>query len=99
MIKHNAYMRRSAYYLLVIRMGKILSKIRIPLDELPEDATKEIKSKNGKIIVVESKEPCLTCGRHKRIQFTQRFDGKLYLVEECLYCLARVKTKRNRETR
>jgi len=77
-------------------MGKILSKIRIPLDQLPTDVAKEVKMKDGRIIVVESKDPCLTCGRHKRIQFTQRVDGKMYLVEECLYCLVRIKTAANR---
>jgi len=80
-------------------MRKILSKIRIPLDNLPKEQLDEVKQMHGRTIVVESDEPCYTCGRHRRIRFTQRVDGKLWLVEECLFCAVRTKTQRNRETR
>jgi hypothetical protein len=79
-------------------MKKILSKIRIPLDNLTKNELEEIKQMHGKTIILESEEPCLTCGRHKRMRYTQRVDGKLWLVEECLFCAVRVKTKRNQET-
>jgi hypothetical protein len=79
-------------------MKQIRSMLRIPLDNLNQDRIHTIKSMGGKILVVNSQEPCLTCGRHRRMQYTQRIDGKLFLVEECLYCTVRVKTAANRAT-
>lgn len=85
--------------LTMIKMKKILSKIRIPLDSLSKEKLDEIEKMHGRILVVKGEEPCLTCGRStKRIKYTQRVDGKLWLVEECLFCMVKVKTARNRES-
>lgn len=77
-------------------MRKILSKIRIPLSDIPKD---EERDTHGSIITVDSKEPCFTCGRHKRMRFNQRIDGKLFRIDECLYCTVRVKTAANRQVK
>ena len=76
------------------KMRRILSRIRIPLEDIHKDV--ELNT-HGKIISVTSKEQCFTCGRHKRLRFNQRIDGKLYRIDECLYCLVRVKTHANRQ--
>lgn len=67
-------------------MKQIRSMIRIPLDSMTEPDQAKIKEMDGRIIVVDSSELCLTCGRHKRMKYTQRIDGKLFVLEECLYC-------------
>lgn len=70
--------------------------MRIPLEDLSQDKLDKLKGMGDRRYVINSEEPCLTCGRHKRMQYTQRMDGKLFLIEECLYCLVKTKTKRNR---
>lgn len=74
----------------------ILNKTRILLEDLPKNVEYDM---HGKIIVVDSKEPCLTCGRHKRMRLNQRIDGKLFMIDECLYCLVRIKTAANRQVK
>lgn len=80
-------------------MKQIRSCMRIPLENMSEDDKSKIKEMDGKIIVVNSDEPCLTCGRHRRMKYTQRQDGKLFVFEECLYCSVRIKTTANRATK
>jgi hypothetical protein len=75
---------------------QIRSMMRIPLDDLSKEDQGKIKEMDGKILVVNSQEPCLTCGRHRRMKYTQRVDGKLFVFEECLYCTVRIKTAANR---
>jgi len=77
-------------------MHKQLSKIRIPLEDMPKN---EEMDTHGKIISVQGKEPCYTCGRHQRLRFNQRIDGKLFRIDECLYCLVRCKTHSNRQVK
>ena len=79
-------------------MKQIRSMMRIPLDDLSKEDQSKIKEMNGKILAVNSQEPCLTCGRHRRMKYTQRIDGKLFVLEECLYCTVRIKTAANRAT-
>lgn len=78
---------------MVYNMHKQLNKIRIPLEDMPKN---EEMDTHGKILSVNGKEPCMTCGRHRRLRFNQRIDGKLYRIDECLYCTVRVKTAANR---
>lgn len=75
---------------------KQLSKIRIPLEDMPKN---EELDTHGRILSCSSKEPCFTCGRHKRLRFNQRIDGKLFRIDECLYCTVRVKTFSNRQVK
>jgi hypothetical protein len=75
----------------VDKMKQIRSCMRIPLTDLTKEDQRRIKDMDGKILVVDSVEPCLTCGRHRRMKYTQHIDGKLFVLEECLYCLVRVK--------
>lgn len=79
-------------------MKQIRSMMRIPLEDLSQEKLDKLKSMDGRKLVVNVSEPCLTCGRHKRMQYTQRMDGKLFLIEECLYCIVRIKTATNRAT-
>jgi hypothetical protein len=86
---------------------QIRSCMRIPIESISEEEKEKVRRIDGRIIVVESEEPCLTCGRHKRIKYTQHIDGKLFVIEECLYCLVKngnngregFLTAANRETR
>lgn len=80
-------------------MKQIRSCMRIPLDDLTKEDQTKIKEMDGKIIVINSTEPCLTCGRHRRMKYTKRIDGKLFVLEECLYCSVRIKTAANRATK
>ena len=68
---------------------QIRSCIRIPLESVSDEEKEKVRSMDGRIIVVNSTEPCLTCGRHKRMKYTQHIDGKLFVIEECLYCLVK----------
>jgi len=63
--------------------------MRIPLENISDTEKQKIKDMGGRIIVVDADEPCLTCGRHKRMKYTQHIDGKLFVIEECLYCTIR----------
>lgn len=76
-------------------MRKIRSMMRIPLDNLSKDEQNKIKEQHGKITVIRTQEPCLTCGRHKMMKYTQRIDGKLFILEECLYCTVKIRTVTN----
>lgn len=102
MTKKQKFIYELRYFLFSVKKmynnHKVLTKTRIPLDELPPDQQKEIKRQNGRILVFDSDEPCLTCGRHHRIKYLSKVDGRTFIVEECLYCIVRVKTARNRET-
>ena len=80
----------------MFRKGKIVSKIRIPLEDMNVTEAEAQRQTHGKILVVTAKEPCLTCGRHRRMRFNQRIDGKLWRIDECLYCLVSVRTAANR---
>jgi len=68
---------------------QIRSCMRIPLENVSEAEKQKIKRMDGRIIVVNSDEPCLTCGRHKHMKYMQHIDGKLFVLEECLYCTVR----------
>lgn len=68
---------------------QIRSCMRIPLENISDTEKQKIKEMDGRIIVVDVEEPCLTCGRHKRMKYTQHIDGKLFVIEECLYCTIR----------
>lgn len=65
---------------------QIRSCMRIPLENISDEEKEKVKQMAGRILVVNSEEPCLTCGRHKRIKYAQHIDGKLFVIEECLYC-------------
>lgn len=73
-----------------------ISRMRIPLSELTQDERKVIDGMKGKFIVIIVDEPCLTCGHKKRLQHTERTDGKQEIVRECLYCLCDYHTSDNR---
>lgn len=45
--------------------------------------------------VVRSKQCCLTCGGNKRLQWTERQDGKKVIKEACLYCITKIHTPYN----
>jgi hypothetical protein len=79
-------------------MKQIRSMMRIPLEDLSQEKIDKLKGMQGRVLVVNNPEPCLTCGRHKRMQYTQRMDGKLFLIEECLYCTVKIRTAANRAT-
>ena len=89
-----------------VKEKQIRSCMRIPLENISEDEKQKIKDMGGRIIVVSGEEPCLTCGRHKLIKYTQHIDGKLFIITECLYCTVKngngkqhgTLTARNRET-
>ena len=68
---------------------QIRSCMRVPLDSISDEEKAKVRKMDGRIIVVNSEEPCLTCGRHKRLKYAQHIDGKLYVIEECLYCLVK----------
>lgn len=70
--------------------------MRIPLEDLSQEKLDKLKGMGDRRYVINSVEPCLTCGRHKRMLYAQRMDGKLFLIEECLYCLVRIRTFANR---
>ena len=65
---------------------QIRSCMRIPLENVCDEEKEKVRRMDGRIIVVNSDEPCLTCGRHKRMKYAQHIDGKLFVIEECLYC-------------
>jgi hypothetical protein len=67
-------------------MKQIRSCMRIPLENIDEVEKKKIKDMGGKILIVNADSCCLTCGRHKRMKYTQHIDGKLFVIEECIYC-------------
>lgn len=81
--------------------------MRIPLENISEDEKQKIKEMDGRIIVVDAEEPCLTCGRHRQMKYTQHIDGKLFVITECLYCTVKngngkqhgTLTFRNRQTK
>lgn len=75
-------------------MSNALSKIRIPLSDSNQEKIVE-RETHGTITVVNSEEPCYTCGRHRRMRYPQRIDGKLFVIENCLFCAVRVKTTAN----
>ena len=68
---------------------QIRSCMRIPLDSISDEEKIKVRKMDGRTIVIDSEEPCLTCGRHKRLKYAQHIDGKLFLIEECLYCLVK----------
>ena len=65
---------------------QIRSCMRIPLESVSDEEKEKVRRMDGRIIVVNSDEQCLTCGRHKRMKYAQHIDGKLFVIEECLYC-------------
>jgi len=77
-------------------MRRRVSRMRIPLNELTKDEREVIEGMKGKFIVVIVDEPCLTCGHKKRLQHTERTDGKQEIIRECLYCLVKYPTSSNR---
>ena len=86
---------------------QIRSCMRVPLDSISDEEKAKVRKMDGRIIVVNVEEPCLTCGRHKRLKYAQHIDGKLFIIEECLYCLVKngngktegTLTAANRETK
>ena len=76
---------------------KRITRLRIPLEDLKEDERNHLKMKCGAFTIVLAKDPCLTCGHKKRVQYISRTDGKRELVRECLYCLTKNHTKANRD--
>ena len=68
---------------------QIRSCMRVPLDSISDEEKAKVRKMDGRIIVVNVDEPCLTCGRHKRLKYAQHIDGKLFVIEECLYCLVK----------
>jgi hypothetical protein len=68
---------------------QIRSCLRVPLDSISDEEKAKVRKMDGRIIVVNVEEPCLTCGRHKRLKYAQHIDGKLFIIEECLYCLVK----------
>jgi hypothetical protein len=69
---------------------QIRSCMRIPLENVSEEEKEKVRKLDGRIIVITSTEPCLTCGRHKRMKYAQHIDGKLFVIEECLYCTVNI---------
>jgi hypothetical protein len=76
---------------------ELVRRIRIPLEDLTKKQKENIDDMIGKQIIVESKEPCLTCGHKTRVRHIVKTDGKKEIIEECLYCLCTHHTKQNKE--
>jgi len=76
---------------------KHLTRTRIPLDNLTKEERDVIKEEIGgkyKVVVVD--EPCLTCGHKTRVQHVEKTDGKREIVQECLYCMCKHHTEKNK---
>ena len=58
-----------------------------------QEEEEEVKDADNRI--VHSKNCCLTCGGNKRIQWTEKVDGKKVIKEACIYCLTKNHTHSN----
>lgn len=66
---------------------KKLTRIRIPLAELNDEDKKLLNRINGRYLVIMAEEPCLTCGKRKRVVHVEKTNGKRELIKDCLFCL------------